>query len=309
MLLKDVQFLHVELSSECNAWCPGCPRNDNGYTLKDFLTPQNLDISKLKEAMEKLPNLQTVQFCGRYGDPAMHPELRDIVEWSMPRVKQILIHTNGSIRSTKFWSELGTLLKDFDHRVWFGIDGLEGIHEIYRQGTDFNKIIRNATAFIEAGGQAVWQFIPYQHNEHQLNDCIKLAHKLDFAEFVMIEGVRGQTEAKHYRTGESFTLMPWSKNGQFNFKTFENPVLKRENCNHLVGSSLYITASGKYTLCCHFDPFKPLEYEPILFDTIEETETLDIEHEINTQARPLCIYACAGTKLERKVIPLSKLRK
>ena len=79
MLLKDIKSLHVELSSKCNAWCPSCARNKNGYGLKDNLVPQNLDVEKLKAAVDALPNLHDIQFCGRYGDPAIHPELNEIL--------------------------------------------------------------------------------------------------------------------------------------------------------------------------------------------------------------------------------------
>jgi hypothetical protein len=30
-------------------------------------------------------------------------------------------------------------LSDREHDVWFALDGLKGVHEIYRQGTNFDK--------------------------------------------------------------------------------------------------------------------------------------------------------------------------
>ena len=308
MLLKDIKSLHVELSSKCNAWCPSCARNKNGYGLKDGLTPQNLDVSKLKAAVDALPNLNDIQFCGRYGDPAIHPELNEILSWVIPKVQYIQIHTNGSLRNTEWWAEMGSKLASVNHKVWFGIDGLAGVHEIYRQGTDFNKIIANATAFINAGGKAVWQFIPFKHNEHQLNACIKMAKELGFDSFELIEGVRNVETAYNYQTGEQYILEPWSKDNTFNFRVTPNKTLTTKNCAHLEAPGLYITAAGKYTLCCHFDPFDD-RFDPVVFDTIQETEDLDIATEINTQPRPLCEFACAGLKMERKIVQLTRLRK
>lgn len=308
MLLKDIKSLHVELSSKCNAWCPSCARNKNGYGLRDGLVPENLAVDRLRTALDALPNLETIQFCGRFGDPAIHPELNEILDWVIPQVKLIQIHTNGSLRNTEWWAEMGAKLAKVNHKVWFGIDGLAGVHEIYRQGTDFNKVIANATAFIRAGGTAVWQFIPFKHNEHQLNACIKMAKELGFADFDLIDGVRNNEVAYNYQTGEQYMLEPWSKDRVFNYRTAENPTLTVKNCAHLEAPGLYITASGKYTLCCHFDPVDP-SFDPVLFDTIQETEQLDIANEINTQPRPLCVYACSGLKMERKIIQLTRLRK
>jgi MoaA/NifB/PqqE/SkfB family radical SAM enzyme len=308
MLLADIKSLHVELSSKCNAWCPSCPRSKNGYGIKDGLVPQNLVVDKLRDAINALPNLTKVQFCGRYGDPAIHPELNEILDWVIPKVKQITIHTNGSMRNTEWWAEMGRKLSKTDHRVWFGIDGLAGVHEIYRQGTEFDKVIENATAFINAGGNAVWQFIPFKHNEHQLNACIKLANQLKFTDFELVEGVRNVETARNYRTGDEYKLEPWTHDKTFNFRVNQERKLSTKNCAHLEAPGLYITASGKYTLCCHFDPFDD-RFEPIGFDTIEETQQLDIAAEINTQPRPLCVFACAGLKMDRKLIPLTKLRK
>ena len=63
------------------------------------------------------------------------------------------------------------------------IDGLEDTHSYYRQGTNWKKIINNAKSFISSGGRAVWQFIPFAHNEHQIKSCIRLSQQLGFKEF------------------------------------------------------------------------------------------------------------------------------
>ena len=39
---RTIMWLHVEPTSRCNAWCPGCPRNKFGYGLTDFVV-EDLD--------------------------------------------------------------------------------------------------------------------------------------------------------------------------------------------------------------------------------------------------------------------------
>lgn len=303
MNLAEIKLLQVELSSRCNAWCPGCPRNNQGYGLRPGLVPQDLDIERLKNAVLKLPNLTRVQLCGRFGDPLMHKNFKQVISWLVEQEKEISIHTNGSLRNVKWWSELGSTLKDCVHNVWFAIDGLENVHEIYRQGTNFNKIIENASAFIDSGGHATWQFIPFKHNEHQISDCINLASKLGFNNFEIIAGVRNTYQAYNYVTSEPYQLEEWSRTAELNCRHNTDKTLEIKNCVHAMAPSLYITATGKYTMCCHFDSIFP-EYDAIMFDNIEDTQDIDITHEISTQPRPLCVKACSGLNIERKTMPL-----
>ena len=56
-------------------------------------------------------------------------------------------------------------------KVIFAIDGLEDTNHLYRVNTNFNKIMENAKAFINAGGIARWDFIAFAHNEHQIEEA------------------------------------------------------------------------------------------------------------------------------------------
>ena len=51
-------------------------------------------------------------------------------------------------------------------KVTFGIDGLQDTNHLYRISTNFDKIIKNAKAFIDAGGFAKWHMLVFEHNEH-----------------------------------------------------------------------------------------------------------------------------------------------
>lgn len=68
-------------------------------------------------------------------------------------------------------------------KVIFGIDGLKDTNHINRRGTAFAHIIRNAKAFIQAGGRAQWDFIVFKHNEHQVEQAKKLSKQFGFEIF------------------------------------------------------------------------------------------------------------------------------
>jgi sulfatase maturation enzyme AslB (radical SAM superfamily) len=274
LLDTDIKWLHVEASSRCNAWCPACPRNNNGFGIINGLIEQDLDSNRFTEVLSTLPNLHAIQFCGNYGDPIIAKNILELIAIAVQHVKKIQIHTNGSLRSTTWWAELAILLKDIDHDIWFGLDGIEEVHEIYRQGTDYNKIINNAQAFINAGGSATWQFIPYAHNEHQIRNCIRTSQALGFKKFKLVKSFRNIIEAKHYRTGATFNLSPPNSVGQIvKIKNLKSKVLP-ENCMHLEQPGIYLGADGKLNYCCYHHTLNSNKKE---FDTLNEILYNDVD--------------------------------
>ena len=251
MNVNDIKWVHVEASSKCNAWCPACPRNNHGFGIASGVVEQDLSPSKFENIIAELPNLETVQLCGNLGDPIASIYIHDLIDISKKYATKIQIHTNGSLRNSSWWGEFAQRLNDIEHDVWFGIDGLAGVHEIYRQGTNFKKIIDNAQSFIAQGGHASWQFIPYKHNEHQIKECLKLSQQLNFKKFRLAKLYRTQTLAKHYKTGEEFDLLPSDsvrnliKIGQV------KKQVEEKNCMHLSIPSIYVSAAGDVSRCCY----------------------------------------------------------
>jgi sulfatase maturation enzyme AslB (radical SAM superfamily) len=280
MIAEDVKWIHVELSSKCNAWCPACARNNNGYGLSPWIVEQDLAIERYVEILNLLPNLEVVHLCGNLGDPIIATNILDAIKYAINRKLKIQIHTNGSLRSATWWKSLGELLKDHPHDVWFGLDGISSVHEIYRQGTDYNKIINNATAFINAGGFATWQFIPFAHNEHQLKDCLKTSQQLGFKKFKLIKSYRNVKTSRHYKTGEEFDLLPPVEFQSMIRIPAKLKEVKVNDCMHVSRPSIYLSANGLLSWCCYYAHLTT-------FDSLEElfSATADLTH-IN------CIKSC-----------------
>ena len=174
--LETLSEINFELSSHCNSKCPQCPRYDMFGRVHKDLNITHLDVNIIKKLpIEKIKNLRKVSFCGNFGDPLMHPDLNEIVEFFQNQ--QISISTNASLRNKQWWSDLG---RNKNVSVTFCIDGIGQEHELYRRNTSYEKIIENAKSFIQAGGTAHWQFIVFRHNEHQINEAKKLSEELGF---------------------------------------------------------------------------------------------------------------------------------
>lgn len=182
-MIKQVE---LEITTACNAACPQCSRNFYGGpkwpTVPDV--SMNLPWMQEKFPLHFLANLEVIRFCGTYGDPCTHPDLIEMIFWLQSvSPARIFISTNGGIRSTSWWKGLASVF-DHDGEVIFGIDGLKSTNHLYRRGVNFDKVIANAKAFIEHGGQAIWQFLVFEHNQHQVEEARQLSQNLGFKNFI-----------------------------------------------------------------------------------------------------------------------------
>jgi MoaA/NifB/PqqE/SkfB family radical SAM enzyme len=200
--ISDIKTANVEISTKCNAACPLCPRNYNGYGVRDNFPLRDMTTDEFKSIIEQIPGLKVVSLCGNYGDPAISKHVIKILDYLDQRQIDISMSSNGSLRTTKWWANLArykTL------RIEFGLDGLSDTHSTYRQNTNWHKVIDNATAFINAGGHAIWQFIEFEHNKHQLQECRELSVRLGFKEFKTFNDNRSNGIA-FTPQGKPFTL-------------------------------------------------------------------------------------------------------
>jgi sulfatase maturation enzyme AslB (radical SAM superfamily) len=181
--ISDITTIEIESINNCNARCPLCLRG-TGMRTNDALNWHQV-IKNIPTAL--WDTVKEINFNGTTGDNLMHPAIADIVAWCVEHTTaEINIHTNGSVRSTEWWQQFGSMLHSHSHKVVFGIDGLEDTHAIYRIGTDYRKVIENAQAFMAGGGRAEWQFIVFEHNAHQIEQAKQLAHDLGFSRFFVI---------------------------------------------------------------------------------------------------------------------------
>tara|TARA_R110000851_G_scaffold38562_9_gene98926 strand:+ start:975 stop:2042 length:1068 start_codon:yes stop_codon:yes gene_type:complete len=190
---SELKNIHLEITNRCQASCPMCSRNIHGGLENPLIKNQDWTTNDFKNILseEVLHQLQGFYFCGNFGDPIINNDLIEMCEYSTgvnPNL-YIRIHTNGGARSKDWWKKLAKALPPA-HNVIFAIDGLADTHSLYRVGTDFNKVLENAKAFIQAGGTAEWAFIKFKHNEHQQLACEALAKEHGFARFTYKDSAR-----------------------------------------------------------------------------------------------------------------------
>lgn len=260
----EINHLHLELSSLCNARCPACPRNFQGFPANMGYKETNLDLDSVQKSLspELLSKVTFVLINGNFGDFVMNPQSVEIIRYLKQHVRgycKIEVHTNGSARDRQFWTDLGSM----NIRIKFNIDGIGDINNLYRQDTNFDTIVKNAQAFIAAGGHAIWNMTIFDHNKHQIDEVKVLAKQLGFAESVFRDTDRDRGPVYNRKGTKIHWLKDdWTWPDQIDeafiqqritdslHRPLHKPQHKTISCWAKKEKSVYIAADGHVYPCC-----------------------------------------------------------
>jgi len=298
---SQIREVHLELSTNCNASCPLCPRNFHGYPLNNGypITELSLDDIRVIFPNDFIQQLNFIMINGNLGDFMLAKDALEIVQHFRevnPQLR-IEISTNGSARFTEFWETLAR----YRPVVKFALDGLEDTHSLYRKDTRFDTIIRNAQTFISAGGHAVWKMVQFDHNRHQLDQCRQLASQMGFHRFELVNHGRDHGPVFDRQGNFSYMLgshppvdasyisyIGWRKkshDAKDHWKVPPSPV----TCVTKTRSHIYVAANGEVYPCCWTG------FYPRTFGT-------DVPHYGNDQLRQLM----QGVENNAKLKPLEE---
>lgn len=268
---ESLKVIQVEITSRCQASCPMCLRNIHGGIQNNKLPINDWNIDDFKHIFNRdiLQQIEHLIFCGDFGDPLINDDLIYMCDYIKNNSNiQISISTNGSARNQSWWKSLAEALPK-NHMVTFALDGLQDTHSLYRIGTIFDLIIRNAKIFIKHGGNAEWMFIRFKHNQHQIEEARRLAHSLGFSKF---------TVKTSKRFGKKFPVLDELGNIIYyieqpsdstvkqvdyvhlkNYKEWKNA--DKINCFTINEGELYIDANMNAMPCCLIGSFLYANYD------------------------------------------------
>lgn len=168
-------LVDIEITNYCQAACSSCPRtNTETDSAWDWLKLKHVDADQVCDTVDSIaagaePGTDfVIKLCGEWGDPAMHPDLLEIVQYAAnnPGVSQIVVNTNGGLRTPEFWTRLGSVYPDKISVVW-GIDGTDhATNDLYRRNVNTQRAIENMRAFNDAGFRGEWQYLAFIWNRH-----------------------------------------------------------------------------------------------------------------------------------------------
>jgi hypothetical protein len=184
---EDVRHVQIDHTSRCNLLCPQCSRVSDGR-LNPLLPLGELSLLDYEKLFtpDFSRQLESVLFCGNYGDAAASSTFLSCIRFLKTRgIPSITVMSNGSLQSPAWWRELAGILTGPRDKVCFSIDGLAETNHLYRVNSRFEKIMANTAAFIEAGGRARWDYLVFEHNQHQVEEAERLAGQMGFKSFAL----------------------------------------------------------------------------------------------------------------------------
>lgn len=256
---RDIRKVHLEISTRCNAACPGCPRNLCGVDIIDDFPLHDMSLLEAQQIFtpEFLAQLDLIHINGNLGDFVTARDGVAIAEYfrSQNPTLEITISTNAGIPAD-YWPRLAEL----GVKIYFCLDGLAGTHELYRQQTKWDTVIANAAQFIAAGGHAVWKMIKFDHNIEEETRCRELALTMGFKSFEFVDHGRNafpafdQKGRFRHHIGSHDQPIAFEKVMWIHFEGMGNeypiPESKKINCEVKSERSVYIAATGEVFPCC-----------------------------------------------------------
>jgi MoaA/NifB/PqqE/SkfB family radical SAM enzyme len=252
-----------------------CDRNENGGSDNKHITNAELSLEDCKKifSISFIKQLDTMYMCGNLGDPIIARDTLEIFKYFREHNPNIWLsmNTNAGARDEAWWQELAKIMGR-NGNVIFSVDGLNDTNEIYRQGVVWEIVQRNMQEFIRSGGRARWDYIIFQHNEHQIETAEQLAKEWGIEKFVKKKSGRFITvksEAKNThqaqnRKGEKTAIIakPISNENQNLALLKQNEIEKsygsmrnyydscKITCKAIEKKEIFITAEGLLMPCC-----------------------------------------------------------
>jgi len=271
---QDIKSIHLEVTQKCNASCPMCDRNQNGGDLNPHINLDELTLQDCHKIFEPkfIQQLDTMYMCGNLGDPISARDTIRIFDYfrNYNEKMWLSMNTNGGARNVEWWKELAKVLKK-PAAVIFSVDGLSDTNHLYRQGVVWDNVEQNMRSFIEAGGRARWDFLIFEHNQHQVEEAKALAESWGVERFVAKKTGRFVTakikaKEKHQavnRKGENTVELKKPKEEYRNSAVESIDTLISRygsmdryydsvpiNCKVKDAGNLFITAEGLALPCC-----------------------------------------------------------
>jgi len=271
---ENIKTIHLENTQNCQASCPMCDRNQNGGALNPHIDLSELTLEDAKSIFEPefIAQLKTMYMCGNLGDPIVARDTLEIFKYFRKHNPNMWLsmNTNAGARDEVWWTELANTFGKMG-TVIFSVDGLHDTNHIYRQGVVWDNVYRSMKTFIAAGGRARWDFLIFEHNQHQVDEAEELAQTMGFEKFVAKKTGRFITATSEKKEQHQAVDRKGNKTAELKKpdEKFQNAALKQYDvvkakhgsmdayydraeihCKVKDEGNLFITAEGLALPCC-----------------------------------------------------------
>jgi MoaA/NifB/PqqE/SkfB family radical SAM enzyme len=271
---NDIKTIHLEVTQNCQASCPMCDRNMNGGAINPHINLDELTLEDCKKIFlpDFIAQLNTMYMCGNLGDPIVARDTLEIFKYFREHNSNMWLsmNTNAGAKSANWWSNLAEVFGEMG-AVIFSVDGLRDTNHLYRQGVVWDNVERSMKAFIAAGGRARWDFLIFEHNQHQVDEAEALAIKWGCEKFVAKKTGRFVTTTTDAKQSHQAVDRKGNETAELKKpdEKYQNAALKKQDviinkygsmdtyydaapiiCKVKKDNSLFITAEGLALPCC-----------------------------------------------------------
>jgi MoaA/NifB/PqqE/SkfB family radical SAM enzyme len=271
---EDIRTIHLEVTQNCQASCPMCDRNQNGGAINPHINLDELTLEDCKKIFlpEFIKQLNAMYMCGNLGDPIVARDTLEIFKYFRQHNPSMWLsmNTNAGAKNEEWWKRLAKTFGTMG-AVIFSVDGLRDTNHLYRQGVVWDNVERSMKAFIAAGGRARWDFLIFEHNQHQVEDAEELAQTMGFEKFVAKKTGRFVTSTTDAKQSHQAVDRNGNKTAELKKpdEKYQNAALKKQDviinkygsmdtyydaapiiCKVKKDNSLFITAEGLALPCC-----------------------------------------------------------
>ena len=272
--ISDIKTIHLEITQKCQAACPMCDRNQNGGALNPHINLNELTLDDCKNIFKPdfIKQLKKMYMCGNLGDPIVADDTLEVFEYFRQHnpTMSLSMNTNAGAQKPEWWKKLAKVFGNNGY-VIFSVDGLEETNHLYRQNVNWKMVEQSMRAFCDAGGKARWDYLIFEHNQHQVEQARKLSEEIGFESFVSKKTGRfitatSQKKEQHQsvnRKGKDTALLkkPEAKYQNKELSKYDSLVDKYGSmdnyydqapiiCKVAKENSLFITAEGLALPCC-----------------------------------------------------------
>ena len=271
---ENIRTIHLENTQNCQASCPMCDRNQNGGDINPHIDLSELTLEDCKRIFEPefIAQLKTMFMCGNLGDPIVARDTLEIFKYFRQHNPHMWLsmNTNAGARDETWWTELAEVFGKMG-AVIFSVDGLRDTNHIYRQGVNWDRVETAMHSFIAAGGRARWDFLIFEHNQHQVEHAEQISKDWGFERFIAKKTGRFVTATSEKKESHQAVDRKGNKTAELKKpnKKYQNSALKQYDavkekhgsmdvyydkttikCKVKDEGNLFITAEGLALPCC-----------------------------------------------------------
>lgn len=176
-MLNDVS---LEIIQKCLNNCVHCSSNSccNSKTI--------LELSLIETVIDDIVHMGAVRLCLSGGEPFLHPDIVDIVQYAVSNGLKVDIYSSGIVGESGNEHPIGKDIlykckKIGLNRIMFNLQAAQS--EIYdaimQTENNFEKVIESIKRTQECGIQTEIHFVPMKQNFNEIDSVIELAKKLE----------------------------------------------------------------------------------------------------------------------------------